>query len=100
MLSCDAAGSRHALRTRQLCCARRWLKAVSRSPTRPIAPPRWSTSVALAAPAARFPDVRSMLEADLRGWLPVMDVVLPEDQIATIVAEAEHVLERFVTTSG
>jgi hypothetical protein len=32
-----------------------------------------STSVALAAPAARFPDVRSMLEADPRGWLPVME---------------------------
>ena len=46
MLSCDAAGSRHALRTRQLCCARRWLKAVSRSPTRPIAPPRCSIATA------------------------------------------------------
>jgi hypothetical protein len=28
-----------------------------------------------------FPSVRSMVEADLRGWLPVMGVVLTEHQI-------------------
>ncbi len=29
-----------------------------------------------------FPSVRVMVEADLRGWLPVMGVVLTGEQIA------------------
>jgi SAM-dependent methyltransferase len=49
---------------------------------------------------AQFPSVRVMVEADLRGWLPVMGVVLPEDQIARILAEAEHVLRPYVGTDG
>ena len=32
---------------------------------------------------ARFPSIRVMVEADLRGWLPVMGVVLEEDLIET-----------------
>jgi ubiquinone/menaquinone biosynthesis C-methylase UbiE len=28
--------------------------------------------------AARFPNMREFIEAELRGWLPVMGVVLPE----------------------
>lgn len=31
-----------------------------------------------------------MVEADLRGWLPVMGVVLPEEQIQRILEEAEQ----------
>jgi SAM-dependent methyltransferase len=49
---------------------------------------------------ARFPSVRSMVEADLRGWLPVMDVHLEEDTIERILAEAEKALARFVTDDG
>jgi SAM-dependent methyltransferase len=49
---------------------------------------------------ARFPGVRVMVEADLRGWLPVMGVVLPEEQIARILEEAEHVLSSYVTKDG
>lgn len=49
---------------------------------------------------ARFPSVRSMVEADLRGWLPVMGVYLDEDTIARILAEAETALARFVTDDG
>ena len=49
---------------------------------------------------ARFPSVRAMAEADLRGWLPVMGVVLPEDLIQHILAEAEGVLARYVTADG
>lgn len=56
-----------------------------------------SVGITTSRGTARFPDVRSMVEADLRGWLPVMNVMLTEDQIARILAEAEHVLERFVT---
>jgi ubiquinone/menaquinone biosynthesis C-methylase UbiE len=46
---------------------------------------------------ARFPSIRTMVEADLRGWLPVMGVDLAEDQIESILEEAERALARFVT---
>jgi SAM-dependent methyltransferase len=49
---------------------------------------------------ARFPSIRVMVEGDLRGWLPVMGVVLTEDEIAAILEEAEHVLSRYVTRDG
>jgi len=49
---------------------------------------------------ARFPSVRSMVEADLRGWLPVMGVSLSEERISSILAEAEVVLADYVTDTG
>lgn len=49
---------------------------------------------------ARFPSVRVMVEADLRGWLPIMGVVLPEDQIAHILGAAEEVLKPYVASDG
>ena len=41
-----------------------------------------------------------MVEADLRGWLPLMGVVLTEDQIDRILQDAEHVLSAYVTAAG
>jgi hypothetical protein len=38
-----------------------------------------------------------MVEADLRGWLPVMGVFLTEEQIGSILKEAEQVLSQYVT---
>lgn len=49
---------------------------------------------------ARFPSVRSMVEADLRGWLPVMGVVLGDDLIESILAEADAALSDFVVAGG
>jgi hypothetical protein len=49
---------------------------------------------------ARFPSIRSMVEADLRGWLPVMGVVLEEKLIQAILAEAENALRHYVTAQG
>jgi ubiquinone/menaquinone biosynthesis C-methylase UbiE len=49
---------------------------------------------------ARFPSIRVMVEADLRGWLPVMGVVLSEEQIGLILKEAEKVLSQYVTVEG
>ena len=49
---------------------------------------------------ARFPSIRSMVETDLRGWLPLMGVVLSEDQIHRILQEAEQVLRTYVTGAG
>jgi SAM-dependent methyltransferase len=34
---------------------------------------------------AKFPSIRVMVEADLRGWLPVMGVVLKEDVIESVL---------------
>lgn len=41
-----------------------------------------------------------MLEADLRGWLPVMGVVLDEKRIRIILEEAEQALARYVRGDG
>lgn len=49
---------------------------------------------------ARFPSIRTMVEADLRGWLPVMGVELPEEKIEEILAAAEDRLAGFVETGG
>jgi len=46
---------------------------------------------------AEFPSVRTMVEADLRGWLPVMGIMLSEDQIGAILQEAERALAAYET---
>jgi SAM-dependent methyltransferase len=46
---------------------------------------------------ARFPGIRTMVEADLRGWLPMMGVTLIEDQISLVLQEAEHALSAYAT---
>jgi hypothetical protein len=58
-----------------------------------------ASSVTISTPkgVARFPSIRVMVEADLRGWLPVMGVNLTEEQIGRILAEAEHALDSYVT---
>ena len=50
--------------------------------------------------AARFPTIRSMVEADLEGWLPAMGVVLPKEQRREIVEEAEAVLGDYRDDEG
>lgn len=47
-----------------------------------------------------FSSIRSMIEADVRGWLPVLDIMLEDDVIEEIVREAEAVLRPFVTDDG
>ena len=49
---------------------------------------------------ARFPSIRVMVEADLRGWLPVMGVILTEDQINRILHDAEQALHPWATADG
>lgn len=49
---------------------------------------------------AQFPSIRVMVEADLRGWLPVMGVVLTEEQIEGVLREAETQLARYVGSDG
>lgn len=49
---------------------------------------------------ALFPSIRVMVEADLRGWLPVMGINLPEEQIDQILDEAEEALGPHATSDG
>ncbi|MCB1685135.1 MAG: methyltransferase domain-containing protein [Pseudomonadales bacterium] len=49
---------------------------------------------------AHFPSIRTMVEADLRGWLPVMGIFLPEERIDSILNEAESVLSKYVDANG
>jgi SAM-dependent methyltransferase len=49
---------------------------------------------------ARFPSIRTMVEADLRGWLPVMGVFLEDQQIQNILEKAELALADYVTREG
>ena len=49
---------------------------------------------------ARFPSIHSMVEADLRGWLPAVGVLLAEDQIGRILEEAEQALGSYTAGDG
>lgn len=49
---------------------------------------------------ARFPDVRTMVLADVKGWFPLAGFVLDEHQIDEVVTKAESDLKEFVTTDG
>lgn len=49
---------------------------------------------------ARFPSVRTMVEADLRGWLPIMGVKLSDSLIESILEAAEIALAEHVTDDG
>ena len=49
---------------------------------------------------ALFPSIRIMVEADLRGWLPMMGVNLSEEQISQILHEAEAALGAYATSDG
>jgi hypothetical protein len=48
----------------------------------------------------RFPSTREFVGAELSGWLPVMDVTLPEPEIERILTEAESVLSSYVSADG
>jgi hypothetical protein len=41
-----------------------------------------------------------MVEADPRGWLPIMGVAVTEDQIQQILRNAEQALGDYATRSG
>ena len=47
-----------------------------------------------------FPSIRTMVEADLRGWLPMMGVNLSEEQISETLEQAETALAAYATSDG
>lgn len=59
-----------------------------------------SVEVTTHSGTASFPSIRAMVEADLRGWLPVMGVNLSEEQISQILEEAEALLGAYTTSDG
>lgn len=60
----------------------------------------YSIEVTTHPGTALFPGIRMMVEAELRGWLPLMGVTLSEEQISQILNEAETVLGAYVTANG
>jgi SAM-dependent methyltransferase len=59
-----------------------------------------SAEIATHRGTAQFPSIRTMVEAELRGWLPVMGVILTEDQIGRILQEAEQALGSYAAADG
>jgi ubiquinone/menaquinone biosynthesis C-methylase UbiE len=59
-----------------------------------------STKITTHYGVAQFPGIRTMVEADLRGWLPVMGVFLTEKQIYRILFEADQVLSDYTSADG
>ncbi|HSB36643.1 MAG TPA: methyltransferase domain-containing protein [Thermoanaerobaculia bacterium] len=59
-----------------------------------------SVEIATDRGPARFPSIRVMVEADLRGWLPVMGVNLTEGEIDRILRRAPDVLASYVSEEG
>jgi SAM-dependent methyltransferase len=59
-----------------------------------------AVEVATRRGTARFPSIRDLVEAELRGWLPVMGVNLTEPEISGILAESETVLAPCRSSGG
>ena len=49
---------------------------------------------------ANFPSTRTMLEVELRGWLPLFDIHLTEGKIADVLIKSDPKLSRYATPSG
>lgn len=59
-----------------------------------------SVTISTRKGVAQFPGIRVMVEADLKGWLPVMGVNLSEDEISRVLEEAENVLSGYTANDG
>ncbi len=49
---------------------------------------------------ARFPSSRTMVEAELRGWLPLFDINLSENTIADVLVKSDGRLSKYAALSG
>jgi len=59
-----------------------------------------SASITTQRGKAHFPSVRSILEADIKGFLPLGGIQLTDDQIQEIFSEGEQALSPYVTPNG
>lgn len=58
------------------------------------------STIATHEGTARYPSVRSWVLTDVKGWFPLVDVVLEKAQYDDLLDEAEHALHAFTTSSG
>lgn len=49
---------------------------------------------------ARFPNSRQMVEAELRGWLPLFDIFLAEDEIRRVLDASDKTLGKYAGPAG
>lgn len=49
---------------------------------------------------AEFPSTRTMVEVELRGWLPLFGIHLSEEKIADVLAKSDATLSKYATPSG
>lgn len=49
---------------------------------------------------ARFPSSRTMVEVELRGWLPLFDINLSEEEIADVLIKSDAKLSKYAAPSG
>jgi SAM-dependent methyltransferase len=49
---------------------------------------------------ATFPSSRTMVEAELRGWLPLFDIHLSEEKIANVLIKSDSKLSKYATQTG
>ena len=52
------------------------------------------------AEQARFPSSRTMVEAELRGWLPLFGINLSEEKIADVLVKSDSKLSKYAAASG
>ncbi len=57
-------------------------------------------SVEAKTETAKFPSSRQMVEAELRGWLPLFDIFLTEDKINEVLVESDKTLGKYAGPSG
>jgi len=57
-------------------------------------------TVAAKTETAKFPSSRQMLEAELRGWLPLFNIFLSENEIHDILIESDKTLGKYARPSG
>ena len=57
-------------------------------------------SIATHTGTARFPDLKSMLDADLRGWLPILGITFGEQDIQEIYNDASVALGSYISPNG
>ncbi|WP_371227752.1 methyltransferase domain-containing protein [Roseovarius sp. 2305UL8-3] len=58
------------------------------------------TKVETKSEQAEFPSTRTMVEVELRGWLPLFDIHLDEDQISDVLTKSDATLSKYATPSG
>ena len=57
-------------------------------------------SVETRTEAATFPSSRQMVEVELRGWLPLFDIFLSEDEINDVLIKSDETLGKYAGPSG